>query len=147
MVLLPLPLRPVNQTVAPFWPSRRLRSARVMSPSCQWTFVAFCSVIVPSSFRDLACDRCPSPHRDGGQHPPLAGVEDASLADVGQWSLHASVSAATTGSTRYGERHAAPRGRRAGRAARVALRSGWPVRVEPLLSRRMRRESSPHACG
>src|SRR3546814_12459952 len=45
-VLLPEPDRPVNQIVAPFWPSSWLRSARVTSPSCQVTLVDFCSVIV-----------------------------------------------------------------------------------------------------
>ena len=44
-VLLPEPDRPVNQMVAPAWPSSLPRSARVTSPSCQVTLVAFCSVM------------------------------------------------------------------------------------------------------
>src|SRR4051812_37369654 len=45
IVLLPLPDNPVNQIVAPFCLSNWLRCSRVISPSCQCTLVAFCSVI------------------------------------------------------------------------------------------------------
>src|SRR3954468_1551219 len=43
IVDFPEALRPVIQTVTPFCPSSRCRSSRVTEPSCQVTFVAFCS--------------------------------------------------------------------------------------------------------
>src|SRR5271169_6790553 len=45
MVLLPLALRPVIQTVTPFCPRCFSRSCRVTVPSCQVTLVAFCSAM------------------------------------------------------------------------------------------------------
>src|SRR5437879_3761453 len=45
MVDLPDALRPVIQTVTPFWPRSCSRSARVTEPSCQVMLVAFCSAM------------------------------------------------------------------------------------------------------
>src|SRR5439155_10278390 len=45
MVDLPDALRPVIQTVTPFWPSSFSRSSRVTEPSCQVMLVAFCSAM------------------------------------------------------------------------------------------------------
>ena len=39
IVDLPEPESPVSQTVRPFWPSRRSRSARPMLPACHVMFV------------------------------------------------------------------------------------------------------------
>src|SRR5437870_3181503 len=50
MVLLPEPLSPVNQTVAPFCFSRPPRSSRVTWPSCQVMFVALLSLILRNSY-------------------------------------------------------------------------------------------------
>src|SRR5207253_1340990 len=41
-------LKPVNQSVAPFWRKSAARSSRVTCPSCQVMFVARISVIVRS---------------------------------------------------------------------------------------------------
>src|SRR5438309_1950074 len=46
MVLLPEPLRPVNQSVAPFCFSRPARSSRVAWPSCQVMLVALISLML-----------------------------------------------------------------------------------------------------
>src|SRR5512146_2204093 len=54
IVLLPDPLSPVNQIVAPFCLRRASRSSRPTCPSCQVMFVALIFVIVASA--PNACD-------------------------------------------------------------------------------------------
>lgn len=47
----PEPDRPVNHTVAPTWPRRRLLSSRVTSPSCQVTLLPLVVAVVGAILR------------------------------------------------------------------------------------------------